>query len=146
LFGVLLSYPLAALIGLYLGKFVFRKTGQDLLKNDRYKKILEQLEKGPLAMLIFARLSPVLPFGMTNILLGQLELKAGMYLLGTMIGMLPRTLFFFFLGTQAQEIIYLLQHPNESSTGQIMTLFFLLISVGGLFWVGMRVWKRSFNS
>lgn len=140
--GVLVSYPIAAVLGLFLGRYIFVKTGQRLLENPRYKKILEGLEEKPLAMLIFARLSPVLPFAMSNLLLGQLRIPMPTYLMGTMLGMLPRTLFFFFLGTQAKEIISMLRNPSENTEGQILTIALLVISVAGLFWVGMRVWKR----
>lgn len=143
--GVLISYPIAAVLGLYIGRFLFAKTGQRLLNNPKYQKLLTGLEDRPLAMLIFARLSPVLPFAMSNLLLGQLRLPMGTYLLGTIIGMLPRTVFFFFLGTQAKEILAIIRNPHANQKAQLLTIVLLVVSVVGLFWVGRRVWKRVYS-
>jgi uncharacterized membrane protein YdjX (TVP38/TMEM64 family) len=52
------------------------------------------VEAGPfktLWLVILLRLSPVLPFGTTNVLLATTGVKLHIYLLGTLLGLMPRT-------------------------------------------------------
>ncbi|MEM6265445.1 MAG: VTT domain-containing protein, partial [Bacteroidota bacterium] len=92
-----------------------------------------------LRLLIFARLSPALPFAMTNLLLGQLPLKWGTYLLGTMIGMLPRTALAWWLGKEASTIWEILQGNTQATAWTWTTLLLLALSTIGLW----RIFSRN---
>ena len=50
------------------------------------------------------RLSPVLPFETTNVLLASCEVKLAPFLLGTMLGVAPRTLAIVFLAAHARKL------------------------------------------
>jgi len=50
------------------------------------------------------RLSPVLPFETTNVLLASCEVKLVPYLVGTMLGVAPRTLAMVFLAAHARKL------------------------------------------
>ena len=141
--GVVISYGLASLIGLKTGQLIHTYfTGSPLFQSEKYNKLISRLADDQLRMLIFSWLSPVLPFAMTNLVLGQLKLNHGKYLVGTIIGMLPRTLFSLFIGTQAKEIWVLLSEPSSSNEGKIITLVLLLVSTIGLYLIFSRAWKR----
>ncbi len=131
--GLLLSYPLAAILGRGLGLVWFQKWGQlPLFQQERYVSFRRRLEERPFWVLVMARLSPVLPFAMTNVLLGQLRLSWPIYLLATVVGMLPRTLLSFFAGINIADIWDYWQSPSLDSSGQIWLAILFLISTLGL--------------
>lgn len=142
--GILLSYPLAAFLGRFAG-LVFKRwfSGSKVIRHPRFQSISQGLSRSQMSTLIFARLSPVLPFAMTNILLAQVKINPWIYLAGTMIGMLPRTLIFFLAGMNAREILALLQNPQAGTSGNVITLTLFLISSIGLFWIFRKIWLRD---
>ena len=142
LIGVLLAYPLAALLGLGVGRMLYRWLGADM-ETPRSRAFLNALGEASFRMIFFARLSPVLPFTLTNLLLGRVPLKMGPFLAATMLGMLPRTLLLFLLGMQAGSFYRLIERPDTFSWDQGVTLGLLLLSTLGLWWVIRRALRRQ---
>jgi hypothetical protein len=60
-----------------------------------------------------------------------------------MAGMLPRTLFFFWVGTQAQNIIGLLNNPDAGNQGKILVIGLIIISVFGLYYIFNKALKKA---
>lgn len=142
--GILLAYSLAAVIGRQVGKFVqSRFSSAGLFQSSAHQGFLDNLAKNPFNMLVFARLSPVLPFAMTNLLIAQVRIKPTTYLAGTMVGMFPRTLAFFLLGMNATEIWALIQNPNQGDLSKILFWGLILISSFGLYQVIKRAWVKK---
>ncbi|RMG63777.1 MAG: TVP38/TMEM64 family protein [Bacteroidetes bacterium] len=142
--GILLAYPAAALLGRGIGLWLWRGGRQlPLLARPRYQRFLTQLSQDPWRTLIFARLSPVLPFAFSNLLLAQVPIRPWVYVAATMIGMLPRTLVAVFTGMNAREIWSLLSGEASAPGEQLLTGGLLLVSSLGLLWLGQRAWKRS---
>lgn len=135
LWGILISYPMAAWIGRKVGNWILTRNGNTSWLNHRsFDAVAKQLGQRPLRLLIFMRLSPVLPFAMSNFLLAQLSIPIKTYLLGTMIGMIPRSLVALWLGTQATNYLHLFSN-HGSATHQLstyLTIVLLLISTAGL--------------
>lgn len=144
LWGIFLSYPIAALIGRELGKWILTRNVQtSWLNHDAFDTVLEQLGQHPFRLLVFMRLSPVLPFAMSNLLLAQVNIPMRTYLLGTMAGMLPRSLFALWLGSQAPSYLQLFS-TNDSAVNQFstwLTITLLLISTGGLLFLSRKAAK-----
>ena len=144
LMAVLVAYPAAALLGRAVGRWLWQR-GQELpgLSAPRYQRFLTQLSRDPWRTLIFARLSPVLPFALSNLLLAQVAIRPGIYVAATMVGMLPRTLAAVLTGMNAREIWSLLQGESAAPGQRLLTLGLLLFSSIGLLWLGQRAWRRS---
>lgn len=142
LIGILVSYPIAALIGRRLGIYLLRKySSNKWFQHPTYTRLIQELSKRPLRILVFARMSPVLPFAMSNILLAQVSIPMFTYIGGTMLGMLPRSLFALIVGSQAPELILAIQSSSHS-IGPWLSIGLLIISSIGLFIVGNRAWKK----
>ncbi|MEO0472549.1 MAG: VTT domain-containing protein, partial [Bacteroidota bacterium] len=142
LIGILLAYPAAAWIGRWIGQILFRYWGPELPADSKYARFLHNLTNADLSLVALARLSPVLPFAMANVLLAQIQLPTGRYLLGTMIGMLPRTVLFVWLGTQSKEILQMLQDPSQADWQNWLTLAMILLSIVGLGWIFRNAWQN----
>lgn len=141
--GIFITYPLAAILGLGFGKLVNRLfTGNAFFEDKTLKSFAEKLSERQFALLFFCRLSPFLPFAMTNFALSRMKLNLFYYIAGTMTGMLPRTLLFFVGGMQAADIFAFLQNPREGEWQQILLPVFILVSLIGLYVVMRNALKK----
>lgn len=130
---VVLAYLAASLLGLAAGRFLINrgiKISED--KSSILEKLLQRLNNDQLIFIILSRLSPVLPFAMTNLALATLKIKPLKYLGGTLVGMLPRTIVFFYTGTKARNIWEFVKHPDLKNGLQYIPVALLLVSTVGL--------------
>lgn len=103
-----------------------------LSDNKKINNILENIRKEELKFIFFTKLSPVLPFALTNFVFALSGAKLKNILLGGFFGMIPRTLLAVWTGSQAKEIRRLLENPNEGSLQKILIILLLVVSVGGI--------------
>jgi uncharacterized membrane protein YdjX (TVP38/TMEM64 family) len=101
-------------------------------KNPKAKSILDRILNNELEVIFFAKLSPVLPFGLTNLLFALSGAKLKNILLGGFLGMAPRTILAIWSGHEAREIKALLENPNQSSWTQIIVIVLIILSIAGL--------------
>jgi uncharacterized membrane protein YdjX (TVP38/TMEM64 family) len=123
----LLGYAMSQLIGAKAVEAVF----------DAYPRstaVLEGLKQNDLVLVIMCRISPVLPFAIMNVVLGYTGIRIKPFLVGGLIGMLPRTVMAVAIGMQMEAL----------ATGSLFSLLWiglLVVSFIGLGWV----FKRSIN-
>ena len=103
-----------------------------LSEKPKVKQILENLQKDEFKIILLARLSPVLPFAVTNVLFSFLGTKLRNFLTAGFLGMLPRTILSIWIGTQAQEIKRLIEHPSEGNISKFLILGLIGGSILGL--------------
>lgn len=143
LLGIVLAYPLAAVLGISIGKLItarFKDNG--IFKHEKYQSFIGQLEKDQLTMFIFIRLSPILPFAVMNLVLAQVKIHWGRYVLGTIVGMFPRTFIFFMAGKNAKEIWAFVENPSIEGLGNLLPVFLIIISSIGLYFIFKRAMNR----
>lgn len=140
LIPVFISYPLAALLGLMFSGLLLHYTGTRPLHHfAELKDYVEKLESYYFQMIVYLRISPVLPFAMMNVFLASLPIKIGWYVLGSMVGMLPRTLLFFWLGMNARDLWEFVKQPTLEGVWQLFPIVFVLLSLGGLLFIAKKV-------
>ena len=105
---------------------------QILSEKPKVKQVLENLQKDEFNIILLARLSPVLPFAVTNVLFSFSGTKLRNFLTAGFLGMLPRTILSIWIGTQAQEIKKLIEHPSEGNLTQFLILGLIGGSIFGL--------------
>ncbi|MEO1449074.1 MAG: VTT domain-containing protein [Bacteroidota bacterium] len=132
--AMLIAYLLAAMLGRFAGLFLssqlFPRSWQS---QTRVIRFIRRVEARPWQALIFARLSPALPFAMTNLVLGKMQIPLLTYVSATMIGMLPRSVVSFGIGVYATDIWgYLQGNVTRSSWELGLAVFLLIISILGL--------------
>ena len=142
--GVVVAYGLASLVGYGLAQVIDH--GKLLGFINHFEKgaaVVNELKHQSWSLIILTRISPVLPFALMTFVLAIMKVDTRKFFLASIIGMLPRTLFFFWLGTQAQDIITLWQNPETGQGGQILLISLIIISLFGLYFVLNRALKKA---
>ncbi|OYU67372.1 MAG: hypothetical protein CFE22_04705 [Cytophagaceae bacterium BCCC1] len=101
-------------------------------KNKKIKNLLKNIKADELKIIFFAKLSPILPFALTNLTFAVSGAKLRNILIGGFGGMLPRTLLAVYTGSQAKQIRTLIQNPNEGLFSKILVLLLIIVSVWGI--------------
>ncbi|MDB5264238.1 MAG: hypothetical protein JWQ14_3521 [Adhaeribacter sp.] len=144
--GVVLAYGLAALVGYGIAQLIDH--GKMLSFLHRFKKVgavMDELRDQSWGLIILSRISPVLPFAFMTFVLSLLRVDRTKFLVASMLGMLPRTLFFFWVGTQAQNIITLLNDPSAGNEGKILVIGLIVVSLFGLYYIFNKALKRALS-
>lgn len=134
--GVMLSYFGAMIAGMLLGKklnawFV----GGFIAEDEKLKDFFVRLKERNFLMIVLGRLSPHLPFAMMNVAFASMKVPWGSYLIGSFIGMLPRTLLSFYLGMNVTEIYSFATNPRKEEWMNIATIAMVLVSTAGIVWL-----------
>lgn len=137
--GLFFGYLLANVIGYLLGKAL----NADFLSLLYFRKpeLKQQLEakiQQPQRLIFFIRISPVIPFAISNFLFAALKIDLKKVLLFGIPGMLPRTMIAFGTGLLANSLLDAKKAMNDPKQWVILTFLFMLS-----FWGLYRNWKRS---
>ena len=142
--GVVVSYGIAALIGYSLAQLIDHGKMMSFLNRfEKARILMQELRNQSWSLIFLTRISPVLPFALMNFVLSLLQVDKRKFFLASIVGMLPRTLFFFWIGTQASDIINLLQDPESPGSGRLLMISLIIISIGGLYFVFDRALKKA---
>jgi uncharacterized membrane protein YdjX (TVP38/TMEM64 family) len=134
------AYLTASVLGLWFGRLL-KKLNIELRsdKGSRFLSMLKTAEDRQFAFIFFARLSPVLPFAMTNIGLSSLRIEWIKYLSASLLGMFPRTAVFFYAGKNAGDIWSFVQNPTLEGFQKILPVVLIVVSTLGL----LRVFRKK---
>jgi uncharacterized membrane protein YdjX (TVP38/TMEM64 family) len=125
------------MVAIFLVNFITKRLDEDKFKtylsdNKKISSILENIHKEELRFIFFTKLSPILPFALTNFVFALSGAKIRNILIGGFFGMIPRTLLAVWTGSQAKEIKRLLENPNEGNLEKILVILLIILSVGGI--------------
>ncbi|WP_187261706.1 TVP38/TMEM64 family protein [Pontibacter beigongshangensis] len=142
--GLVVAYGVAALIGYSLARLIDHGKMMSFLNGfEKARILMQELRHQSWSLIFLTRISPVLPFALMNFVLSLLQIDKRKFLLASIVGMLPRTLFFFWIGTQANNIISLLESPESGRSGQLLMIALIITSIGGLYFVFDRALKKA---
>lgn len=140
--GVVISYLIASLLGLWFGVLINKTVvGQFISNNESWHKFFQKLKEREFLMVFFGRLSPVLPFAMMNFAFSSIQPNKYKYIKGSLLGMFPRTLIFFATGMQAGEIWEFVRHPNLDGAMTLLPLLLLILSSIGIIWLLRKTYQ-----
>lgn len=97
-------------------------------------KLLSRFHQNPVRLIFFTKLSPALPFAVTNLLFTLVGARLRQMLFGGVLGMIPRTALAVWAGFKAKEIRTLLENPNEGTATQVLILLLIVFSTLGIGW------------
>ena len=103
--GATIGATLAFLIARYFARSFFEQTVEK--KYPKIKEFDEKLEQNGFITVIFLRLIPLFPFNGLNFALGITKVKLKDYFLATMIGIIPGSFTFAYLGDSIVEMNYI---------------------------------------
>jgi len=110
-----------------------------LEQNPKVRQVLSRIEEQELRFIFFTKLSPVLPFAVTNLVFALSGARLRNVMLGGFLGMVPRTALAVWVGSQARELRTLLNQPNAGGWTQWVIIALVVVSVVGLWRVIKRV-------
>ena len=141
--GMVLAYALAAAIGYELAQRLDHgKLRQFLHLFPKAEAVLAELQHQSWQLIVLTRLSPVLPFALMTFVLAIVGVPRSRFQLASVLGMLPRSLFFYWLGTQASDVWALLHDPNQGTLSKVVLLALVAASLFGLFIVFNRALQK----
>lgn len=142
--GMVLAYALAAALGYELAQRLDHgKLLRFLHLFPKADAVLTELKAESWQLILLTRLSPVLPFALMTFVLALVQVPRRRFLLASVVGMLPRSLFFYWLGTQASDVLALLRDPDEGTLSKLVLLGLVAASLFGLFVVFNQALKRA---
>ena len=141
--GMVLAYALAAAIGYELAQRLDHgKLRHFLHLFPRAEAVLGELQNQSWQLILLTRLSPVLPFALMTFVLAIVGVPRRRFLVASVLGMLPRSLFFYWLGTKASDVLALLRDPDEGTLSKIVLLALVAASLFGLYVVFNRALQK----
>jgi len=103
LWGTLIVWPTATLgstLAFVTGRFVARDwVAARAARHPRFAALDHAVGRRGFRIMLLLRLSPLFPFNFLNYTLGLTSLKLGDYVLASLVGMLPGTILFVYLGS-----------------------------------------------
>ena len=141
--GMVLAYALAAAIGYELAlRLDHGKLRHFLHLFPKAEAVLGELQNQSWQLILLTRLSPVLPFALMTFVLAIVGVPRKRFLLASVLGMLPRSLFFYWLGTEASDVLALLRDPDEGTLSKLVLVGLVAASLFGLYYVFNRALQR----
>ena len=136
LFGPLLgsiivsvSATIAATIAFLIARYVARDRVLEIAeKNEKFAAIDKAIGKESFKIVLFLRLSPLLPFALSNYLYGLTSVDLGEYVLGSWLGMFPGTFAYVSAGDVSKSVF---EQANGVGTGSLGSIAPLALGVGG---------------
>jgi uncharacterized membrane protein YdjX (TVP38/TMEM64 family) len=136
---LLVSYLLANALGYTFGKFLHADFKSLLYqRNPTLQQEIETRIARPAGLIFFVRISPVVPFSISNFLFASLGIPLKKVLQVGLLGMLPRTSLAFATGQVAQSILDA-QTSMKQPYQWAFLAFFMLLSLWGIWYS----WKKG---
>ncbi|GAC1380068.1 MAG: hypothetical protein NVS3B25_18860 [Hymenobacter sp.] len=141
--GMVVAYALAAAIGYELAKRLDHgKLRHFLHLFPKAEAVLSELQQQSWQLILLTRLSPVLPFALMTFVLAIVGVPRRRFLLASVLGMLPRSLFFYWLGTEASDVLALLRDPDQGTLSKLVLVALVAASLFGLYLVFNRALQK----
>ncbi len=103
---VVLGANLGALCSFFLARgFLREKVLSWAAASLKFRSLDQAIGKQGFKMVLLTRLSPVFPFVLLNYLLGLTAVRTGAYVLANLLGMLPATFLFVYIGAAARDAL-----------------------------------------
>ena len=142
--GMVAAYALAAALGYELALRLDQgKLRGFLLNFPKAGAVLQELHQQSWQLIMLTRLSPVLPFALMTFVLAMVGVPRGRFLGASVLGMLPRSLFFYWLGTEASDVLALLRNPDQGTGSKLLLIGLVVASLLGLYLLFNRALKRA---
>lgn len=103
---VLAGANLGALVAFLLTRYFLRgKVAEWAAVNPKFAALDRAIGREGFKMVLLARLSPAFPFTLLNYLLGLTTVRVSSYVLANLIGMLPGTFLYVYIGVTARDAL-----------------------------------------
>ena len=138
-FPMVTAYLFAAILCFQFAKSLgTASTFNKLTTRPKVKAFLERAHQNELLLVISSKISPILPFALSNFLLASLSVSFNNFVLGSFLGMLPRTLLAIWTGSKIYNYQQNLDSFQWDLETQVLAITCLVMGIAG-FW---KVFKK----
>jgi len=129
---------LGAALAFLVARFIARDKVEAIAKgNEKFRDIDNTIGKQGAKLVFLLRLSPVIPFNLSNYFYGLTGVKFWPYVLASWLGMMPGTFLYVYIGTAGKAAI------SAASSGEAMKhgwQYWTLMSVGLAATIAVTIW------
>jgi uncharacterized membrane protein YdjX (TVP38/TMEM64 family) len=129
---------LGAALAFLVARFIARSRVEAIAKeNDRFRRIDNAIGKQGAKLIFLLRLSPVIPFNISNYFYGLTSVKFWPYVLVSWIGMIPGTFLYVYIGTASQAVV------SAAATGEAVKhgwQYWAFLSIGLAATIFVTIW------
>ena len=144
--GMVIAYALAAMLGYQIAATLDHGKMTAFISHfPKVDAVMKELKTDSWQLIFLTRVSPVTPFALMTFILAIMGVRRWPFLLASVAGMLPRSLFFYWLGTKAQDVFTLLKDPGTGTTGKLLLLGLVVVSFFGLYYIFNHALKRALS-
>lgn len=101
---VMLGWFLNAMVSYWIGRHAARPALWKVVGHDRFERLERVAETGGATLLLAIRLVPVIPFSLFSMVAGAARVPIGRFVWTTVVGYLPITILFVYLGSRLEEL------------------------------------------
>ena len=126
---MIFGYILASLLGYLVGQKTDKEYWLSIINRfQRGKDLLRNVGEKSNLFVFSCRLSPVLPFGITNVALSIIGIPLKRFLTFGTLGMLPRTILAVWLGVEAEDFASAMTEGKDLPIFQLTTVLLIFVS------------------
>jgi len=129
---------LGAALAFLVARFIARERVAAIAqRNEKFREIDSAIGKQGAKLIFLLRLSPVIPFNLSNYLYGLTGVQFWPYVLASWIGMMPGTLLYVYIGTAGQAAV------SAAAGGEAMKhswQYWTFLSIGLLATIIVTIW------
>jgi pyruvate/2-oxoglutarate dehydrogenase complex dihydrolipoamide dehydrogenase (E3) component/uncharacterized membrane protein YdjX (TVP38/TMEM64 family) len=127
---VFLGANLGALSSFLLARtFLRQKVATWAAANPKFRSLDQAIGRQGFKMVLLTRLSPVFPFVLLNYFLGLTAVRTGSYALANLVGMLPATFLFVYIGAAARDALITQVDSSAEFYQQVLKYVGLLATI-----------------
>lgn len=134
LLPMIAAYLAASFTGYNLTRFIDKGEFMESIRLwPNVQRFIDGLKSREFGVIVLSRISPVLPFAIMNVVLAIMGVRLSHFLGAGFLGMLPRTMIFLWMGSQAMALKALLKSTATDPVAQVSFIVLLLISAWGFY-------------
>jgi uncharacterized membrane protein YdjX (TVP38/TMEM64 family) len=129
---------IGAVLAFLVARFIARKKVEVIAqRNDKFRKIDDAIGKQGAKLIFLLRLSPVVPFNLSNYFYGLTGVKFWPYVLATWIGMMPGTFLYVYIGIAGKAAVAVAAGDEAVKYGW---QYWTFMGVGLAATIGVTIW------
>ena len=139
--ATIVGSTLGAVMGYLAARFAAGDRIRKMLGRGRWRPLLAGFERAPFRYLLTLRLAPLSPFGLVNVAAGCAQAPFGAYVAATLVGAVPYSLLYSYLGSGLGRA-FLRSRTPDASVLLRPEVGLPLLALGALGLVSIRVRRR----
>jgi uncharacterized membrane protein YdjX (TVP38/TMEM64 family) len=101
---VMVGWLLNAIVAYWIGRHAARPVLYRFVRQERFERLEHVAEAGGATLLLVIRLIPIIPFSLFSMVAGAAHVPVPRFLWTTVVGYIPITALFIYLGSQLEEL------------------------------------------